>query len=257
TGGHRVEQLRCGAHGPERATIRAALPGLRTWQQSTGRCGRRLWHGDTSMNIQSIVFAAVCALAWSGFAQADDKELAQAIDDASQDLAQNQWRDAQDELQKARKDFDASQDENLRATYGFYSAVVNHQCADDPKVAAAQRAKARTQAIADYENYLKWNKNSGGALNNLAQLYAQDPAEQVRALKLYDLAVNLKDDRAGVYAVNRAKLQSQMGQGDAALQSSRDALRRDPANEAAQELSLALLEKGGRTADIGEFVREL
>jgi len=209
------------------------------------------------MKALAGTFVAILCLGASVAAQADDKELQQAIAGASQDLAENEWRKAQRELDKARGDFKDSQDSELRAQYGFYSALVNHQCADDAKVPQAERTQARTAAIAGYKEYLQTHPKSGGTLNNLAQLYAQDPAQQQWALELYDQAVALQDARSSAYELNRAKLQGEMGLNDAALKSSAEVLKKDRRNSAAQDLSLALLEKSGDIEGIARFIRGL
>jgi len=205
--------------------------------------------------------ARVCILALAlihaGSAHADDKELQQAIAGAAQDLAENEWRKAQHELRKAHPDFQESKDAELRAQFGFYSALVNHQCADDAKVPQADRTKARTAAIEGYKEYLQTHPKSGGTLNNLAQLYAQDPEQRQWALELYDQAVALQDPRAGAYELNRARLQGEMGLNDAALKSSTEVLKKDRRNSAAQDLSLALLEKSGDVEGIARFIRGL
>jgi hypothetical protein len=209
------------------------------------------------MKARILILFTLCALPLTAPVRADDKELAQAIDGASQDLAEGSWLKAKKELSKAGSDFKQSKDAELRAQYGFYSALVNHQCADDAKVSDAERANARGKAIAGYEQYLATHPTSGGALNNLAQLYGQDPPHRLQALKLYDRAAALKDARAGVYELNRAKLESEMGMEDAALRSSAEVLKKDRRNSAAQELSLSLLEKSGNTQGIAELVRGL
>jgi hypothetical protein len=209
------------------------------------------------MKTLTRAFALILCLGASVTAQADDKELQQAINGAAQDLAENEWRKAQRELDKARGDFKDSQDTELRAQYGFYSALVNHQCADDAKVPQPERTEARTAAIAGYKEYLQSHPKSGGTLNNLAQLYAQDPAQQQWALELYDQAVGLQDSRSSAYELNRAKLQSEMGLNDAALKSSTEVLKKDRRNSAAQDLSLALLEKSGDIEGIARFIRGL
>lgn len=207
--------------------------------------------------MKKSAIALVICLAWTLSARADDKELAQAIAGASQDLAQNEWKDAKQELKQARADFKQSKDAELRAQYGFYSALADHQYADDETVPQAERAKARAAAIAGYKQYLETHPKSGGALNNLAQLYAQDPAQREWALQLYNQAVELRDPRASAYELNRAKLQGEMGLNDAALKSSTEVLKKDRRNSAAQDLSLALLEKSGDVEGIARFIREL
>jgi tetratricopeptide (TPR) repeat protein len=209
------------------------------------------------MNSRTACIAALIAMTWTALAQADDQELAQALDGAAQDLAKNEWRKAERELGKVRADLEATKNAELRAKYGFYTALVNQQCADDEKVPKERRARARAASIDEYETYLRWNPNSGGTLNNLAQLYAQEPADREKALKLYDRAIALQDDRSTVYALNRAKLQGEMGQSDAALKASVDAVKKDPRNQAAQELTISLLEARGSSEDVGEYVREL
>jgi hypothetical protein len=209
------------------------------------------------MKTPALILVAALVAGWSGSAKADDKELAQAIEGAAQDLADNQWRKAERELKEARADLAATRDDELRARHGFYAALVNHQRSDDAKLSKEERARARTAAIAGYEEYLRTHPDSGGALNNCAQLYAQESGTQAMALRFYDRAIAANDARADAYQLNRAKLLNEMGQGDAALKSSLDIARKDRRNSAAQELSLTLLEGRGNPTEIAEYVRGL
>lgn len=199
----------------------------------------------------------VVAVGWTSLAKADDKELSQSIEGAAQHLASNEWRKADHELTTATRDLGETKNEKLRAEYLFYSSLVQQQCSDDPKVAQADRQQARHKAISAYESYLQKKPTSGGALNNLAQLYAQDPALRTKALELYDQAVAQKDSRASAYSLNRAKLLKDMGLGERALQSSRAAVQGDRRNTAALSLTLDLLQQGGKTADIADFLHQL
>ena len=117
------------------------------------------------MKTPAITLLVVLALTSAAISRADDKELAQALNDASEDLAQNEWRDAQDELKKARRDFEASKDADLRAKYGFYQVLVDDRRSVDIKLPDAERTQARDSAISGYRAYLELNPKSGGALN--------------------------------------------------------------------------------------------
>jgi len=213
------------------------------------------------MKTPAITLLVVLALTSAAISRADDKELAQALNDASEDLAQNEWRDAQDELKKARRDFEASKDADLRAKYGFYQALVDDRRSVDIKLPDAERTQARDSAISGYRAYLELNPKSGGALNNLAQLLATDKDEGRRrdALTFYDRAVALNDARSDVYALNRARLQSELGAdgADAALKYSMNAWKKDPDNVAAQDLTLSLLEDRKDPMALANYVREL
>lgn len=209
-------------------------------------------------------FAARIAAVWAlgallGPALADDKDLQQAIQGAAQDLGNSEWRKAQHELEKARRDFAESKDASLRAQYTFYSGLVDHQCSDDRKVAAADRESARLRGIAAYETYLQSNPDSGGALNNLAQLYAQGDADQrKKALGLYERAAAVKDPRATTYELNRIKLLGDMGATDQALRETRKvSAARVADSDAALELELSLLRRLGPADGIANYVRRL
>lgn len=209
------------------------------------------------MKAHVQVLMALVALGWVAAAAADDKHLDEVITGAGRHLADGRWRKAQDELQKASDDLTATQDEHLRSEYLFYSALMHQQHSADPNVSDAERQSARAHATKAYEAYLAKNPDSGGALNNLAQLYSQDPASRAKALALYDRAVALKDERVSVYSINRAKLLAEMGNAPEALQASRAAVRLDRNNQAAQSLTLALLQKGGDAAALADYLREL
>jgi hypothetical protein len=141
----------------------------------------------------------------------------------------------------------------------FYTALRYQQQSEDPKAPEQARRKYRDSAIRAYEAYVAKNPAAGGALNNLAQLHAQDPdpAQRELALTLYDRAIATKDPRAGAYEVNRAKLLATMGRGDRALQASLAAVRADRRNEAAQSLARSLLEKSGNVTEIADYIRSL
>jgi hypothetical protein len=207
---------------------------------------------------KSRALLATVVVAWPGVAVADDRELAQAIEDASADLASGDWRDAQAELSKVQNDLKQTQDSKLYGQYLFYSALAYQQWAGDPKAAAADREAARRQAIRKYEDYLKSNPESGGAMNNLAQLYGADDAQRDRAIELLDRASAMpaKDGRAGIYAVNRARLLATSGRQAEALDAALKVQRSDRDNEAAKELTLELL-RAGDAARFAEYQREL
>jgi tetratricopeptide (TPR) repeat protein len=209
------------------------------------------------VNRATRVLGALLLAGWFATAHADDQALARALDGAAQSLAAGDWRNAQAALSGASADQAATQSNDLRARYLFLTALAEHLCAEDASAPQQVRAGARARAINGYETYLKVNPKSGGALNNLAQLYAQDPAARDRALQLYDAAVSQQDARTGIYAVNRAKLLADMGRNSDALSASRAAVKQDRRNEAAQDLTLELLEKSGSSADIARFVRDL
>ena len=139
----------------------------------------------------------------------------------------------------------------------FYAALDYQQRAEDPQAPAQDRTKYLDGAIKSYEAYLQANPTSAGALNNLAQLYAQDPARRDQALALYDRAIATKDPRASSYELNRARLLADSGGGARAFQASLALLKADRRNTAAQSLAQALAQKSGDTTEIAAYVRSL
>lgn len=211
--------------------------------------------GRLASGVRLLAALALCA--GSPAALADDKELAQAINGARADLTSGDWRDARDELSKATDHAKLTKDETLRGNYLFYSALAYQQWSEDEKVDAGTRKSARERAIRWYEDFLKTRPDSGGALNNLAQLYAQDPDQRPKAIALLDRAVQLKDDRVGVYAANRARILAESGQDKQALDWALGAVKNDRNDEAAQTLALDLLRKEGDTRRLADYMREL
>jgi len=209
------------------------------------------------MNAPVGLGILIALVTWLPSAWADDKELAASIDQAAQQLAVKDWQKAEQGIKKASTYLGESKDDNLRAQLLFYSALTQQQRAGDTGVDAAQRQAAREQAITDYESYIKLNPESASARNNLAQLYAQDPAQRKQALQLYDRAIALNDPRVDAYRLNRAALLAEMGESTQALQASRDLLKANPHNPAARSLMSNLLQKSGSTAEVADYVRQL
>ncbi len=217
--------------------------------------------GSTCANrvgvVASLLACAATAFATASPALADDKELAQAINGARADLGTGDWRDARKELDGAVSDVKQTKDQKLFGDYLFYSALAYQQWSEDPKADEGARKGARDRAIRGYEDFLKTRPDSGGALNNLAQLYAQDPQQRPKAIALLDRATQLKDERVGVYAANRARIQAQSGQDEEALSWALGSLRTNRDDPTAQALALDLLRKQGNTSAIADYVREL
>ncbi len=206
---------------------------------------------------RACVAALLLACVSTPVALADDKELAQAISGARADLATGDWRDARKELDGATDHLKQTSDPALYGDYLFYSALAYQQCSEDAKLDGAARGTARERAIRQYESFLKRRRDSGGALNNLAQLYAQDPQQRPQAIKLLDRAVQLEDDRVSVYAANRARILAESGQDKQALDWALGAVKSNRDDAAAQTLALELLRKQGNVSALANYVREL
>lgn len=120
-----------------------------------------------------------------------------------------------------------------------------------------KKAAIRDAAVSAYQKTLQINPKSGPALNNLAQLLKNNPANSAEADALLARAVELNDSRKGVYLMNRAELKRDAGDLKTASALAMQAAADDKANVQAHELVLNVLAKREDAGALIAYVRDL
>lgn len=123
----------------------------------------------------------------------------------------------------------AARSSKLESAFHFQLAVTLQQ-----RAMVAQAPEDITRAIDHYEQHLRIDPASGGALNNLAQLYNREGKTQESA-RLYQQAIALNDDRKGFYAFNLANLYMEEGDPKSAARYFRITLNEHPDHAEALE----------------------
>lgn len=123
----------------------------------------------------------------------------------------------------------ATRDVKMESAFHFQLAVTLQQ-----RAMVEQAPEDITRAIDHYEQHLRIDPASGGALNNLAQLYNREGKTQESA-RLYQQAIALNDERKGFYAFNLANLYMEEGDPKSAARYFRITLNEHPDHSEALE----------------------
>lgn len=128
-------------------------------------------------------------------------------------------------LESGLQDAKEARNTKLESAFHFQLAVTLQQRAAGTDL---------TKAISHYEEHLKLDPASGGALNNLAQLYSRE-GKSTESARLYQQAIALNDERKGFYALNLADLYMEQGNVKTAARYYKITLDSNPDHPEAQE----------------------
>ncbi len=185
------------------------IPGKKTRGKTTMRFIFLLLLSGISFQLPHMLIAQDTG---SGQGVIQRRIIEQSIKDADSALTTKNYDVAVTQLERGLSVAKESRNAEMESVLNFKLGLAFQQQSSTLK----DRRDLNNKAIAHYERFLVLKPNSGGAMNNLAQLHTKNNQLE-QAKNLYKRAIGLEDKYKGLYALNLAELLASQGDASSAV----------------------------------------